>query len=234
VGYTLDYPIIQYANDTLLVMEAYPLQLFALNGILNTFADSTGLKANYSKSCIYSINLSQEKPIHLATTFNCQAGSLPSTYLGLPLSLNKPTMQDCLPLVHRVEKRLISTSIFLTQRGKLEMVNSVLSSMVTFYICSIKVQINILEQVDKYRRHCLWRGGNVNFKKPPLAAWSMVTKPKLKGGIGVINLRLQNELLLMKNLDKFYNKEDVPWVQLLWSKYYTNGNVPGHNMKGSF
>jgi hypothetical protein len=62
----------------------------------------------------------------------------------------------------------------------------------------------------------------------------MVTKPKLKGGLGIINLRLQNEVLLMKNLHKFFNKHDLPWVNLIWTKYYSNGNVPGHIMKGSF
>jgi hypothetical protein len=62
----------------------------------------------------------------------------------------------------------------------------------------------------------------------------MVTKPKLKGGLGVINPRLQNEVLLLKNLDKFYNKQDLPWVKLVWSKYYSNGKVPGHTIKGSF
>jgi hypothetical protein len=80
--------------------------------------------------------------------------------------------------------------MFLTQGGKLQMVNSVLSSLATYYMCSIKVPITILHQVDKYRHHCLWRGGDVNSNKPPLAAWKMVTKPKLKGGLGVINLRL--------------------------------------------
>jgi hypothetical protein len=62
----------------------------------------------------------------------------------------------------------------------------------------------------------------------------MVTKPKLKGGLGVLNLRAQNEALLMKNLDKFYNREELPWVQLLWTKYYSNGKVSGQSMKGSF
>jgi hypothetical protein len=35
-------------------------------------------------------------------------------------------------------------------------------------------------------------------------------KPKEKGGLGVINLRLQNDALLMKHLHKFYNKVEVP------------------------
>jgi hypothetical protein len=38
----------------------------------------------------------------------------------------------------------------------------------------------------------------------------MVTKHKLKGGLGVLNLRSQNEALLMKNLDEFYNREELP------------------------
>jgi hypothetical protein len=31
---------------------------------------------------------------------------------------------------------------------------------------------------------------------------------------------MQNEALLIKNLHKFFNKDDLPWVQLLWSQYW--------------
>jgi hypothetical protein len=51
----------------------------------------------------------------------------------------------------------------------------------------------------------VWRGGDLNAKKPPLAAWKLVCKPKKKGGLGVIKLQLQNDALLMKNLDKFFS-----------------------------
>jgi hypothetical protein len=136
-------------------------------------------------------------------------------YLGLPLSHNKPSVQDCLPLANRVERRLVSTSIFMSQGGKLKLVNSVLSSLPTFYMCSIKVPIEILNQVDKYRRHCMWRGGDLNAKKAPLASWKLVRTPTNKGWLGVIRLRLQNDALLMKNLHKFFSKADLPWVNLI-------------------
>jgi hypothetical protein len=116
------------------------------------------------------INVSTERLQHLAATFQCQVGALPFTYLGLSLSHIKPSVHDCLPLANRVERRLISTSIFMSQGGKLQLVNSVLSSLPIFYMCSVKVPIGILNQVEKYRRHCLWRGGDLNDKKPPLAA----------------------------------------------------------------
>jgi hypothetical protein len=42
-----ELPIIQYADDTIMIMEACPKQLFFLKAKLNSFADSTGLKVNY-------------------------------------------------------------------------------------------------------------------------------------------------------------------------------------------
>ena len=71
------------------------------------------------------------------------------------------------------------------------------------------------------------RGGN-------LVAWEIVQKPKEKGGLGVINLKLQNDALLLKHLHKFYNQTDTPWVQLVWHKYYQNRMPHATRELGSF
>jgi retron-type reverse transcriptase len=47
-----DFPVIQYADDTILILEACPRQLFFLKVMLNSFADSTCLHVNYHKSNI--------------------------------------------------------------------------------------------------------------------------------------------------------------------------------------
>ena len=74
----------------------------------------------------------------------------------------------------------------------------------------------------------MWKkGGN-------LVAWQVVQQPKDKGGLGVLNLRLQNDALLLKQLDKFYNKVDMPWVQLVWSKYYATKVPHTAREMGSF
>jgi hypothetical protein len=231
VCYSEEFPILQYADDTLLIMKACSQQLFVLKAILNTFADSISFKVNYSKFNMIPINLNSYILQHLVATFNCQASYLPFTYLGLPLSNSKPSIKEFLPLVHRVERRLISTTMFLTQGGKLLMVNLVLSYLPTFFMSTLKVLIEIIKQIDHYRRRCLWRGGDLNAKKSPLVSWKMVCKPKNKGGLGVIKLRLQNDVLLLKNLDKFFSKAELPWVQLIWAKYYNNGSAPGQRRK---
>ena len=75
-----------------------------MKAILNTFAESTGLKVkvNYAKSMMVPINIDEEKFNHLAQTFGCSKGTLPFTYLGLPLGLTKTKVEDFLPLVNKM------------------------------------------------------------------------------------------------------------------------------------
>ena len=148
-----DFPIIQYADDTILIMEACPRQLFFLKAMLNSFAESTGLHVNYHKSNIYPINVTDQKMEILANTFHCKIGSMPFTYLGLPLGLQRPTLGPFLPLIQKIEKRLASTSIFLSQAGRLQMVNAVFSSLPTYYMCTLKLPKTVIKHIDKLKRH---------------------------------------------------------------------------------
>jgi len=66
-----DFPILQYADDTLLVLPGNARTLFNLKGLLRTFSDSCGLHVNFSKSFLVPINMSNERAQHLALTFGC-------------------------------------------------------------------------------------------------------------------------------------------------------------------
>jgi hypothetical protein len=54
----------------------------------------------------------------------------------------------------------------------------------------------------------------------------MMCIPKDQGGQGILNLRIQNQALLMKNMHKFYNNADIPSVKLIWHAYYENRGTP--------
>lgn len=56
-------------------------------------------------------------------------------------------------------------------------------------------------------------------------AWHLAQGPKKSAGLGINNILLQYDALLMKQLHKFYSKVDTPWVQMVWFKYY-DGRVP--------
>lgn len=114
-----DFPIVQYADDTLLIIPAVDAQIVALKNMLLDFQASTGLKVNFHKSCILPINVDTVETARLATLFGCQVGSLPFTYLGLPVGTTKPRIQDLVPVVDRMERRLTTTSCFLSQGSRL-------------------------------------------------------------------------------------------------------------------
>ena len=175
-----------------------------------------------------------EKASSLANVSGCIVGSFPFTYLGLPMGLTKPQVKDYAPLICRIERRLSASSQFLSYAGRLQLVNSVISSLPTYYMCSLKLPVTVIDIIDKHRKNCLWRGSDFRKKGYNLAAWDLVRRPKSKGGLGVINLSLQNDALLLKQLDKFYTKENIQWVNLIWGKYYRAGVPHLAREKGSF
>jgi hypothetical protein len=60
-------------------------------------------------------------------------------------------------------------------------------------------------------------------------AWRKCTRPKKKGGLGIINLGS------LTHLDKLFNKRNILWVNLIWNTYYSNGDLPqATKAKGSF
>jgi hypothetical protein len=113
------------------------------------------------------------------------------------------------------------------------MVNAVLTALPTYYMSNLKLPPPTYKQIDRYRKYCMWRGADMNARKPPLAAWNLATRPKSNGGFGVINLSTQNDALLLKNLHKFYNRMNIPRFNLVCDNYYRNGVVSFYRPKGS-
>jgi hypothetical protein len=205
---------------TLLSMKAYPIQLFTLKALLNSFAKCSNIMVNYDKSNIYLIEVSNDKMLHLARTFNCQIGSFLFTYLGLPLSLTKPKIVDFCPLIQRVEKRLYTTSMFLSMDGRLELVNSCFSSLPTFYMCSLRLSVVLIMQIDRYWRHCIL-GLVIWITRCLLATWSLIWSPDQNpwgaGGhrSGTTQLELSHEIHSQVRQHTW-----PPWVDLIWNNHY--------------
>lgn len=150
-----DFPILQYVDDTLIFMLGDGRQMFFLKALLHSFAESTSFRVNYSKSMMILVNVSKERFEILAQTFGCSKGNLPFIYPGLPVSLHKPTIADFWPLVNKCERRLISTSNFLNEARRLQIVNDVFSALPTFAMCTFLLPKTIIKQIDRFRKHCL-------------------------------------------------------------------------------
>ena len=105
--------------------------------------------------------------------------------------------------------------------------------MPIFYLGSLLVPAGILKQLERIQRQCLWRKHR-DEPSPSLEAWDLICRPKNKGGLGILNLGVQNMALLLKHLHKFLNRLDLPWVSLIWDTYYHSSVPQGTDSCGSF
>jgi hypothetical protein len=99
-----NFPIIQYVDDTILIMKMSQKELLCLRAILETFAQSTGLRVNHAKSCLVPLKMDRDQALCLAGVFGCKLQDLPFTYLGLLMGTTKPRVEHFAPLMNRVER----------------------------------------------------------------------------------------------------------------------------------
>lgn len=116
------------------------------------------------------INVNDEEIARLAAVFGCIVGSLPFTYLGVPVGIIRTRIMDLMQLVDNMQRKLSASSYFLAQGGSLQYLNSALSSLPIFFLRSLEIPPSILKQLQRIQRQCLWRR-NGNDQAPSLAAW---------------------------------------------------------------
>ena len=109
------------------------------------------------------INISIDRATQLADAFGCLVGSFPFTYLGLTLCIIKPQVKYYAPLLCRIEIRLSASSLFLSYDGRLQLINSVISSLPTYFLCSLNILVTVTEVIDQYKKIACVRG--CDFKK---------------------------------------------------------------------
>jgi hypothetical protein len=68
--------------------------------------------------------------------------------------------------------------------GRLELTNAVFTSLPTFFMCSLELPKTVIKQIDKLKKHCLWRGADINAKKNPKSCLGDGIQTKRRRGIG--------------------------------------------------
>lgn len=95
------------------------------------------------------------------------------------------------------------------------------------------IPVTVVNQLNSYLRNCFWRKYGTQDRGEVLIAWTTACQPKENGGLGILNIETHNKALLMKHIHKFLNKENIPWVNIIWETYYQD-TLPGGRMVGSF
>nr|XP_040256667.1 uncharacterized protein LOC120974274 [Aegilops tauschii subsp. strangulata] len=127
INQELPCPVLQYADDTLIILPAEAAQLQSLKDILLQFSQATGLHINFHKSTFAPIHVPPELAKDLADIFGCPVASFPQSYLGLPLSTHKLHITDFFFIIDKIDRRLAGwRGILLSIAGRAILVRAVL------------------------------------------------------------------------------------------------------------
>ena len=153
-----------YADDTLLFCEADNDQLKYLSWTLMWFKAVSGLKINLNKSEIIPIgtvaNLKE-----LASELGCKVGSLPTSYLGLPLGAKHKALSVWDLVEERFWKRLASWKIqYISKGGRVTLIRSALSSLPIYHLSLFRMPLKVCARLERIQRQFFWGGSDLEKK----------------------------------------------------------------------
>ena len=139
----------------------------------------------------------------LVEAFGCRVGSLPSSYLGLPLGAPFKSILVREGVEERLRKRLaLWKRQYISKGGRLTLIRSTLSSMPICYMSLFRIPRIVRLRLEKIWRDFFWGGGNME-NKPHLVNRDTVCSAKMGWGgvlfgLGVRRLDCLNRTLLGK------------------------------------
>lgn len=121
------------------------------------FTAILGLHINYEKSMWIPINMQDGACIRKNLILGYRQSQFPTTYLGMPLTVRKPTINLFMPLIKRFESKLEGWKGKLISRGgKLQLVNLVISSISIYFMACFQLPKWVIHRLDRIRRSFLW------------------------------------------------------------------------------
>ncbi|KAG9444362.1 hypothetical protein H6P81_015702 [Aristolochia fimbriata] len=208
-------PVAQFADDTIVFGEGLVEQIEKWKAAIKLFELASGQRVNWDKTELFGFNLSPETTQLMADMLGCNVGSLPSTYLGLPLFHSRIIQSIWSPVMEKVHKHLsLWKGKLLSTAGRLILIKACLYGIPAHYLSFMHCPVSVAKELERLFRRFLWRGSSEDFKYH-LVNWKKVCLPKDMGGLGIRKVSAVNKAFMLKWCWRLNIDKKIPWSKLV-------------------
>jgi hypothetical protein len=194
--------ILQYADDTILLLEDSLENTRNMKFILCLFEQVSGLKINFHNSEFFCLGDARERSQQYSEIFTRPIAKLPMKFIGMPIDERKLAVSKWDPIAEKMGKKLSGWKGNMLSAGDiLTLVNACLSGITLYMLAFLEAPKRFLKKADIIRKRMIWQEME-DKKKYHLVKWDTVCFPKDCGGLGVLDLTTMNKSLFCKWLWK--------------------------------
>ncbi|KAH0698462.1 hypothetical protein KY284_012677 [Solanum tuberosum] len=214
-----------FADDLLLFSKGDVASVRAMQRCFQIFSNASGLQANLGKSTIYFGGVSQDTKDAILQQWGLTIGDLPFKYLGVPLSTKKLSTLQWYPLIEKIIAKISTwTAKKLAYAGRVQLVQSVLFGVQSYWAQLFLIPSKILKLINGYCRSFIWSGAKVITKKS-LVSWEKMCSPISAGGLNLTHLQKWNQAAVTKLCWNLAHKEDKLWIKWIRTYYIKNRDL---------
>ncbi|GJR79997.1 hypothetical protein Tco_0150782 [Tanacetum coccineum] len=171
-----------FADDLFLFARGHPSSVSVIMDALEEFKQVSGLVPSIPKS----------------TTYFC---NVPNAIKASILN-SMPFTEGVLPVRNK----------FLSLAGRLQLIRSILSSMLIYWASVFILPSRIVHDLEQLMRGFLWCQGEMKKRKAKVA-WDSVCMPKHEGGLGIRRIEDFNIALMATHIWSIFTHRESLWVK---------------------
>jgi ribonuclease HI len=213
-----------YADDLMIYCKGNLAGLRALKALFATYAAESGQCISHTKSTIFSGSITPRRLALIVDLLNFRTGSMPFNYLGVPIFKGKPKVSHLQPIADKIKVKLSAwKASLLSFAGRVQLVKSVIQSMLTYSITIYSWPVSLLKDLQRCIRNFIW-SGDLDKRKIVTVSWKKMCRPMAQGGLNIRSLIHLNEASNLKLCWSLINSSST-WAVLLRDRVIRNGKA---------